>query len=228
MHLTEAQRLSRTGSFGWNVSTGEIFWSDETFRILQCDPSDETEPGTCFSSAPIPKIAPPCKRHIDQASSDGKDFDHEYRLLMPDGSVKYLHAVAHAAREASGNIEFIGAMTDVTVVQGSGTEAATQRGLFGRSPALESYQQLGLGCAPSVSSCIGRPKYTSCLGSIRKRTRYHSKRSGIVFSAKTGSGISKRCRGPSGRKRTSKSTFDIVLPDGSIKRDTFRGASGHR
>jgi PAS domain S-box-containing protein len=51
---------------------------------------------------------------ISRASVDGKDFDHEYRLLMPDGSAKYVHAVARAVRDASGNIEFVGAVTDVT------------------------------------------------------------------------------------------------------------------
>jgi PAS domain S-box-containing protein len=51
---------------------------------------------------------------INQASVDGKDFDHEYRLLMPDGSAKYVHAVARAIRDPSGNIEFVGAVTDVT------------------------------------------------------------------------------------------------------------------
>src|SRR6202171_2941701 len=54
---------------------------------------------------------------IDRAFSDGKDFEHEYRLLMPDGSVKYVHAVARAARDASGGIEFFGAVTDVTIAK---------------------------------------------------------------------------------------------------------------
>jgi PAS domain S-box-containing protein len=57
------------------------------------------------------------QKTVQQASSDGKDFDHEYRLLMPDGSVKYVHAVARAARGASGGIEFIGAVTDVTIAR---------------------------------------------------------------------------------------------------------------
>jgi C4-dicarboxylate-specific signal transduction histidine kinase len=54
---------------------------------------------------------------IDRAARDGKDFDHEYRLLMPDGSVKHLYVVARAAKDASGNIEFFGAVTDVTATK---------------------------------------------------------------------------------------------------------------
>jgi PAS domain S-box-containing protein len=51
---------------------------------------------------------------IDRASRDGKDFAHGYRLLMPDGSVKHVHATAHAVTDASGEIEFVGAVTDIT------------------------------------------------------------------------------------------------------------------
>jgi PAS domain S-box-containing protein len=54
---------------------------------------------------------------VQQASRDGKEFDHEYRLLMPDGAVKYVHAAARPAREISGSIEFLGAVTDVTVAR---------------------------------------------------------------------------------------------------------------
>src|SRR5262249_8409811 len=54
---------------------------------------------------------------IDRVSRDGKDFDLEHRLLMPDGSVKYIHAVAHAVRDESGTLEFVGAVTDVTATK---------------------------------------------------------------------------------------------------------------
>jgi PAS domain S-box-containing protein len=112
-YLAQAQELSRTGSYGWNIATGEIIWSNETFRIFQCDQA--TKPTIKFvlqRTHPDDRAA--VQRTIDQTSSDGKDFDHEYRLLLPDGSVKYVHAVARATRGASGSIEFVGAVTDVT------------------------------------------------------------------------------------------------------------------
>jgi PAS domain S-box-containing protein len=117
MYLTEAQRLSATGSFGWNISSGEIAWSDETFRIFQCDRT--TKPTVEFIiQRTHPEDRAAVQKTIDRASRDGKDFDHEYRLLMPDGAVKYVHAVARAVRDASGSsIEFIGAVTDVTVAK---------------------------------------------------------------------------------------------------------------
>jgi PAS domain S-box-containing protein len=116
MYLTEAQRLSCTGGFGWNVASGEIFWSDETFRIFQYDRT--TKPILEFIvQRTHPEDRAAVQQTIERAAADGNDFDHEYRLLMPDGSVKYVHAVAHAARDASGSIEFVGAITDVTVAR---------------------------------------------------------------------------------------------------------------
>ena len=113
MYLAEAQRLSRTGSFGWRVASGEIIWSEETFRMFGYDKVPSIKHATVFQ-----RVHPEDRARVEQtvarASSDGKDFEHGYRLLMPDGSVKHVHATAHAVTDASGGIEFVGAVTDVT------------------------------------------------------------------------------------------------------------------
>jgi len=115
-YLAEAQRLSLTGSFGWRITTGEITWSSETFRIFECDRA--TKPTLEFiAQRTHPEDRAAVRKTIDEASATGKDFDHEYRLLTPDGSVKYVHAVARAVRDASGSIEFLGAVTDVTIAR---------------------------------------------------------------------------------------------------------------
>jgi NO-binding membrane sensor protein with MHYT domain/signal transduction histidine kinase len=112
-YLAEAQRLSHTGSFGWKVSTGEIIWSEETFRIFQYDRA--TKPTLELVHQRVhPDDAALVERTIDRASQDGKDFDYEYRLVMPDGSVKYVHVVTHALNTEPGSIEFVGAVTDTT------------------------------------------------------------------------------------------------------------------
>ena len=112
-YLAEAQRLSHTGSFGWRPSTGEIIWSEETFRIFQYDRA--TKPTVELVHQRVhPEDAALVKRTIDRASQDGRDFDHEYRLVMPDGSVKYIHVVTHALSNEPGSIEFVGAVTDTT------------------------------------------------------------------------------------------------------------------
>jgi PAS domain S-box-containing protein len=112
-YLAEAQRLSHTGSFGWRPSTGEILWSEETFRIFQYDRA--TKPTVELDLQRVhPDDAALVKQTIERASQDGKDFDYECRLVMPDGSVKYVHVVARALSDESGGIEFVGAVTDAT------------------------------------------------------------------------------------------------------------------
>ncbi len=111
-YLAEAQKLSHTGSFGWRVSTGEMFWSQETFRIFEYDQA--TKPTVELVLERVhPEDAALVKQTIERASQDGKDFDLQHRLLMPDGSVKYLHVVAHAGNK-SGITEFVGAVMDIT------------------------------------------------------------------------------------------------------------------
>jgi NO-binding membrane sensor protein with MHYT domain/signal transduction histidine kinase len=112
-YLSEAQRLSHTGSFGWRVSTGEVIWSEESFRIFQYERT--TKPTVELILQRVhPEDITLVKQTIERASRDGKDFDHEYRLVMPDSSVKYVHVVAHALGDESDSIEFVGAVMDVT------------------------------------------------------------------------------------------------------------------
>jgi len=112
-YLAEAQRLSHTGSFCWKVSTGEIFWSEETFRIFEFDPATKPTLDLILLRVPL-EDAVLVKLTIERAAQDGEDFDLEHRLLMSDGSVKYVHIVAHTLRDESGNIEFVGAVMDIT------------------------------------------------------------------------------------------------------------------
>src|SRR6202158_5560389 len=112
-YLKEAQRLSRPGSFGWRPSTGELVWSEETFRVFQYDRS--TTPTVELVLQRVhPGDAALGKQIIERALQDGKDFDLEHRLLMADGSVKHVHVVAHAERDESGELEFVGALMDVS------------------------------------------------------------------------------------------------------------------
>ncbi len=113
-YLSEAQRLSHTGSFGWRVSTGEIIWSEETFRIFQYDRAVKPSVEQILRRV-HPEDAAFARQTIERASRDGKDFDFEHRLSMPDGSIKHVRVVGHPLRrEASGELEFIGAITDIT------------------------------------------------------------------------------------------------------------------
>src|SRR6266404_4437740 len=112
-YLAEAQRLSKTGSFSWCASTGEIRWSDETFRIFQYDRT--TEPTLELILKRVhPEDAVNVKKAIEISSTNRSDFEHEYRLLMPDHSIKCVHVLAHSLTDKSGKIEVLGAVMDVT------------------------------------------------------------------------------------------------------------------
>src|SRR5271165_3472512 len=94
-YLAEAQRLSHTGSFGWTPSTGELHWSDETFRILEYDPSIKPTIERVLQRI-HPDDRAMIRQLIDETSSGEKDFDTTHRLLMPDRSVKFVHVLSHA------------------------------------------------------------------------------------------------------------------------------------
>jgi PAS domain S-box-containing protein len=112
-YLAEAQKLSHTGSFGWDVSSGKIYWSQETFRIFEYDPS--TEPTSeLILQRTHPEDRTLVRQVIDRVSQERKDFDFEHRLLMPNGSVKYLRVVGRPSKSESGSFEFLGAVTDIT------------------------------------------------------------------------------------------------------------------
>ena len=115
-YLAEAQGLSHTGSFGWKPSTGEIIWSEETFRIFRYDRTT-TPTVNLILQRVHPEDATLVRETIERASQDEKNFEHEYRLLMPDGSVKHVHVVARALSDESGSIEFAGAVMDVTAAK---------------------------------------------------------------------------------------------------------------
>ena len=112
-YLAEAQRLSHTGSFGWKVPSGEIFWSDETFRIFGYDRSVEPTIDSVVQRV-HPKDRADVKEVISRAFAGALEFEHAYRLLLPDGRVKHVHAIAHATQNASGDREFVGAVSDIT------------------------------------------------------------------------------------------------------------------
>ena len=112
-YLAEAQKLSHSGTFGWKVSTGELIWSEETYRVLGF--TRETNPTLDLV---FDRIHPEDRERLqqlrDRAAQNGMDLDVEYRILLLDGVLRYLHVVAHAGEDRSGNREYIGVVSDIT------------------------------------------------------------------------------------------------------------------
>ena len=112
-YLAEAQRLSHSGTFGWKVRSGELVWSDETYTILGL--TRETNPTLDLVFDRIhPEDRDRLQQLRDRAAQNGMDLDVEHRILLPGGAIRYVHAVAHAGRDSSGNLEYMGVVTDIT------------------------------------------------------------------------------------------------------------------
>ena len=111
--LAEAQRLSSTGSFSWRVTSDDVTYSEQTYRIYEFEPGAPVTLGM-IASRIHPEDMPLFNDTVDLARRSGADLECEYRLLMPDHSVKHLHLFARATRDQSGELEYIGAIQDVT------------------------------------------------------------------------------------------------------------------
>jgi len=114
-YLAEAQRLSHTGSFGWNASGGFV-WSEETFRIFGFDRATQPTVESVIQRT-HPEDLGRVRDFIERAPRDAGDRELEHRLMMPDGSVKYLRVVAHALGDEAGEVSFIGAVMDVSAAK---------------------------------------------------------------------------------------------------------------
>jgi len=153
-YLAEAQRISHTGSFGCKASSGEMFWSEETFRIFGYD--RDAKPAV---EAILERVHPDDKAmvqgQISHATSQGKDCNLEYRLLLPDDSVKYVHVVAHAMKDKAGNLEFVGAVTDIT------KRKTTEEDLRSSEGYLAEAQKMSQTGSWAWSAATGGPSYWS-------------------------------------------------------------------
>src|ERR1700735_5717372 len=104
-YLAEAQRLSHSGTFGWKVHSGELIWSDETYKILGF--ARQTNPTLDLV---FDRVHPEDRHRLqqlrDRATKSGMDLDVEHKVLLPNGVIRHVHVVAHAGRDNSGNLDY--------------------------------------------------------------------------------------------------------------------------
>jgi len=113
--LADGQRLSLTGSFSWRVATNEITWSEQLYRIYEIESGTPVTPDLIRTRVHPEDVSLLDRmKMIEDARGDVDEFEWQYRLLMPDQSIKYLHAVGHGIRNEDGQIEYIAAVQDVT------------------------------------------------------------------------------------------------------------------
>jgi PAS domain S-box-containing protein len=112
-YLAEAQRLSHTGSFGWRPGCEKHVWSDETYRIFEYDPAENVTLDTIIERV-HPEDRNLVLEVVERASTSGGAIDCEHRLLFPDGRVKYVRVLAKPLGTDSDELEFAGAVIDIT------------------------------------------------------------------------------------------------------------------
>jgi PAS domain S-box-containing protein len=120
-YLAEAQKLTHTGSWAAQVSQKEnvywsnVYWSKEMYRIFGLDPGPTPPSPMEVARRLHPEYAPDHPRVVERAIRGGTDFEIDHRLLLPDGTAKYVHVVGHPVLNASGDVtELVGTTMDVT------------------------------------------------------------------------------------------------------------------
>jgi PAS domain S-box-containing protein len=172
-YMDQGEALSHTGSFGWNLSAGELIWSDETFQILEYDRNTKPTVDHIFKRT-HPEDLTMVRRVIENAKR-GEDLDFEHRLLMLNGSVKHVHVIARPLTSKSNEVEFVGTVMDITERKSAFEEIRTLKDalykenivlrqeigntsmfeeVLGTSSALQSVLALAAKVAPTDSTVL--------------------------------------------------------------------------
>jgi PAS domain S-box-containing protein len=133
-YLIEAQELGNTGSWGRRISTGEIYWSEEVFRIFGVDPRTTTPHRNLLTQLWHADDREFADRTIDDAVREKRNYEMDVRIVRPDGSIRYVHIRGQPVFDETGETdEFIGVIMDIT--NRKRTERALRRA---RERALEA------------------------------------------------------------------------------------------
>src|SRR5258705_3184420 len=112
--LAQGERIGHTGSWGWHVATGSVYWSKEHFRIVDYDPETTKPSYSLFMERIHPEDRFSFEEILNRAVRDKSDYEYDYRIVLPDRSIKFLRSVGQALANPSGELEFIGTVMDIT------------------------------------------------------------------------------------------------------------------
>jgi PAS domain S-box-containing protein len=114
-YLAEAQRLTHTGSWAWDpVAEKTVYWSEEMFRIFAFDAQDGLPSAERFLERIHPEDRDKLNEVLRNAVLTKTEYAHDHRLVLPDGTVKNIHAIGHPILDSGEVLEFVGTSIDVT------------------------------------------------------------------------------------------------------------------
>jgi PAS domain S-box-containing protein len=153
-YLAEAQRLSHTGSFGWNPLSGEIFLSEEGLRILGFEPT--TKPAFEMLLGRVhPHDRALVEQHLKRAAGVAESFDFEHRLRLPDGTEKHVHVVGHPTGQGTDKVDYVGAMMDVSAIRSAEFDLHKTRSELAHVMRVTSLGELTASIAHEVNQPLG-------------------------------------------------------------------------
>jgi signal transduction histidine kinase len=166
--LAQGQRISHTGSWSWHVATGSIYSSQEHFRIFEYDPETDRPSYSLFMERIHPEDLGRIEEILNRAVREKSDFEFDYRIVLPDGSIKFLRSVGQAVVNPSGELVFIGTAMDVTSLKRAEEmqiAIARERELLMRQRAadLANANEALRGCLDALASV---PELDAFLGQV--------------------------------------------------------------
>ena len=113
--LQEAQRLAQIGSWKLDLSSGKVAVSPEIFRIFEAQPDEDVSSLEFWFDRIHPEDRRRVREHFDKCVAEKLNYEADYRIVLPDGTIKYQHSIGHPILSASGTLlEFLGTAMDVT------------------------------------------------------------------------------------------------------------------
>ncbi len=152
--LAEAERLAHLGSWHRDLRTGESTWSDELYRIFGFDPGQGSVPRETLRARIHPEDEERVSRVVAEIEANGGEFGIEYRFVLPDGQIRWLHSMGHAILEGSRVVGSRGSVQDITDRKRTEAERDRLRDQLQHTQRLEAIGRLAGGVAHDFNNML--------------------------------------------------------------------------
>lgn len=217
-YLAEGQRLCHTGTWAWNVSRGDLFWSEEHFRIFGLNPETTKPAYEMFFQAVHAEDRSPLRQNFERMVGANADFDAQYRIVRPDGTIRFIHSLAHPVFSAGEVTEYVGTVVDVTERVATEEQIRNLHGELAHLTRLTTVGELAAAIAHEVNQPLGAivnnasvARDLASAGTKGNRHELNETLSDIVTDANRAAAIIARIRGL--MKQTTPKREELQLGD---------------